>query len=88
MLSGTDVAGAYTLMDRIRCVVNGDPAATGVTLSIGVTQCNGLERAGGLIERTDRALYEAKQRGRDQVIAAGVVASVWTHPGASAVRAV
>ncbi len=88
VLPRTDVAGAYTLMDRIRCVVNADPAATGVTLSIGVTQWSGLESAVGLIERADRALYEAKQRGRDQVIAAEVVAPVWTHPGGSAVRAV
>jgi GGDEF domain-containing protein len=45
----------------------------GVTCSAGIAAFDGAESAKALVARADRALYEAKDRGRDCVIAADSV---------------
>ena len=45
----------------------GEMAKVPVTVSIGVTQFNAADNLQGFLERADRALYEAKNGGRNQV---------------------
>ena len=42
----------------------------GITISVGVSQLGRHESVQSWLERTDRALYQAKSQGRDRVIAA------------------
>ncbi len=71
-----DADGARVLAERLASAVRGlglphpDSVASHVTVSIGVaTSCAADERAESLLQRADRALYLAKQRGRAQVAA-------------------
>jgi diguanylate cyclase (GGDEF)-like protein len=66
----TDASEAVALGDRIRCLV-AEQDAVAVTISVGVATLD-LERADGeaLLRAADAALYEAKHRGRNQVVAA------------------
>jgi len=43
-----------------------------VTVSVGLAELIPGESSGSWVERADRALYEAKQNGRNQLRAAGV----------------
>ncbi len=77
ILPDTDVDGALAVAEKCRRALDGlDIPHPGspkgrVTVSIGVctTNADGLTAndAAALMERTDRALYEAKNRGRDRV---------------------
>lgn len=71
MLPETDTGQAMQVAERIRCVTAEHPfgAAGTITVSIGVAEKapdEGVERT---IERADRALYRAKEDGRDRICA-------------------
>ncbi len=77
VLTSGDVDGAEVLAEKIRAAVAAGPLHAGaqdvpLTVSIGVAQANVGEGREGLsivLGRADRALYEAKQGGRDRVVA-------------------
>ena len=76
MLPLTDGAGTYRVAERVRSSVAGlcEPhalSASGiVTVSIGIVAFVPVagESAEGYLELADAALYEAKRRGRNQVV--------------------
>ena len=72
VLPGADVPAAAGLAEQLRAAVAAEPAAgLRMTMSFGVAGSAGpdLERE-RLLDEADTALYEAKARGRDQVVAA------------------
>ncbi|HEY8090245.1 MAG TPA: diguanylate cyclase [Polyangiaceae bacterium] len=76
VLPAADGARAFVLAERIRHAVGGAPmpvtdgASITQTVSIGVATWDGTESAEALLHRADLALYEAKNLGRDRVVAA------------------
>ena len=81
LLPGTDAEGAVATAERIRSAVGEskvaittaqDIAPIAVTCSIGVAEhpAHGTTVA-GLLRSADSAMYQAKTRGRDRVVAAG-----------------
>jgi diguanylate cyclase (GGDEF)-like protein/PAS domain S-box-containing protein len=80
LLPDTDLAGALVVAERVRAAVaasevqNGEasePSAARapirVTISLGVAELRGHEPLESLLKRADRALYAAKDLGRDRV---------------------
>jgi len=72
LLRNTGRQGATLLAERIRtrveelrCSCGDDSIAT--TVSAGVAQCGVDDTAAKLFARADRALYQAKQEGRNRV---------------------
>jgi diguanylate cyclase (GGDEF)-like protein len=63
LLPGCPLEMAATIADRLRA---GVPASAGC--SVGVALWDSRESALGFVARADRALYEAKERGRDRVV--------------------
>jgi diguanylate cyclase (GGDEF)-like protein len=70
LLSNTCIKGAHLLAERIRnnianlkCTYNGNK--TGVTVSLGVACLTNEESETDFFHRTDKALYEAKNSGRN-----------------------
>jgi diguanylate cyclase (GGDEF)-like protein len=64
--------GAYQFAERVRAAVEASPVKTDkesvpVTISIGVAEYQSDEEQEHFIERADKALYEAKQSGRNCV---------------------
>ncbi len=87
LLPDTDAAGCARIGERIRTaireagLVHGSNTISGrVTASVGGAVCRpALERTAGtasLIDAADRALYAAKQGGRDRLVMSGEVASL------------
>jgi len=75
LLNNTDRAGARQLAERIRNAIEERPFLKGrqqiaMTASIGVATLKGGEDTATLVDRTDRALYQAKREGRNQVVVA------------------
>jgi diguanylate cyclase (GGDEF)-like protein len=75
LLPATDLNGALLIAEKIRHrigVEQFDELATGlqVTVSIGCAEMSSSEGLDELVARADRALYEAKHRGRNQTVAA------------------
>jgi len=76
VLTAGDADGAEVLAEKIRTTVEAGPLHAGardvaVTISVGVAQAQAGEGREGLsivIGRADRALYEAKQKGRNRVV--------------------
>jgi len=61
--SGCDIVAAGVLVERLRA-----STPQGQTCSVGLVRWNGSETAEALVNRADKALYEAKHAGRDRVI--------------------
>ncbi|MFN3548959.1 MAG: PleD family two-component system response regulator [Mesorhizobium sp.] len=74
VMPDTDGPTAERIAERLRGDVAGEPFAVGdqkvpVTISIGVAQMMDLhDDAAALLKRADRALYEAKNGGRNRVV--------------------
>jgi len=64
-LPGCEIDEALATVERLRAAV-----PKGETCSAGIAQWNGQEFSSELLERADRALYEAKRSGRDQTVLA------------------
>ena len=77
-LSGTDARGAETVAERLRSAVAAielrasDGSKVSVTASFGVATWNRSEGRDSIIDRADRAMYDAKHAGRNRVRIAGV----------------
>ncbi len=76
LMPNTAAAGARRLAERLRAAMaQGEAAANGITVqatvSIGLAQLRSGEDLAGLYARADRALYQAKQNGRNRVEQAG-----------------
>jgi len=73
LLPDTDLAAAVEIADRVRRQVAAEAfdyrgGSMAVTVSVGVADCDGDTATGAdLFRRADRALYEAKHAGRNQV---------------------
>ena len=72
MLRHTDEEGSFIVAERIReAVAKGDWPHRNITISVGVASLLRLNpEAGALLAQADRALYEAKRRGRNRVVSA------------------
>jgi two-component system, cell cycle response regulator len=78
LLPDTDVQGATAIAERIRAQIHsnsfkiqGGSGAIQVTVSIGVSnRIPGDRGAGDVFKRADLALYQAKEAGRNRVVAA------------------
>ncbi len=68
VLPGTPASAAVRVAESLRGISHEATAEAVISVSVGVTQGNGTESAESLIERADRALYEAKESGRDKVV--------------------
>ncbi len=75
LLPGTDLHQAGEIMERVRPVT---PAAQ--TFSCGVATWDTTETSEELISRADAALYEAKNTGRDRIVAAAAPTGAGTTP--------
>ena len=64
LLAGCEMELAMEIVERLRST-----SVEGQTCSAGVAQWDGEESASALLERADRALYEAKATGRDRAVA-------------------
>lgn len=86
VLRGSDDEGARRAAERIRSAISGRPFETSsglieVTVSIGVAAWESGENVVDLLRRADRALYQAKERGRNRVVAASRGRSEVDQPG-------
>ncbi len=73
LLSNTNSQGAILLAERIRTTIEQHILAYGMeviklTASIGVSSLRGNDTADDFIKRADEAMYQAKEKGRNQVI--------------------
>ncbi|HEY4927868.1 MAG TPA: GGDEF domain-containing protein [Acidimicrobiales bacterium] len=68
VLPETDLIGGHHLLDHLRAGGRDSTTELGVTLSAGLTSWDGIEDPVSFIERADRALYQAKNSGRDRVV--------------------
>jgi diguanylate cyclase (GGDEF)-like protein len=72
LLSNTDVDGARHLAERIRNAVEklvciSDDASVNFTISVGMTALTGDDTVASLLSRADKALYNAKDSGKNCV---------------------
>lgn len=77
ILSNTDLEAAHLVAERIRIAVSQlsckDGRRTfGFTVSLGVAQFNRDENSAELFDRADKALYQAKESGRNQTVCAAL----------------
>ncbi len=73
LLAGTGLRDALATAERVRAAVEGSPLpvddreAVGLTVSIGVGLSRRNATAESILERADKAMYEAKHKGRNRV---------------------
>ncbi|MBF0109921.1 MAG: GGDEF domain-containing protein [Magnetococcales bacterium] len=67
--SETRLEGAYEIAEKIRRIIEKNPFndVGNVTASFGVSQCTDDDTVNVLVGRADKALYSAKNRGRNRV---------------------
>jgi diguanylate cyclase len=87
VLSQTSLAESKAVADRIRQLVEGmkgaaPPKVGGVTVSIGVAEHKPPDPAERTIRRADRALYQAKEAGRNRVVYAAPEGPAFAAPQA------
>ncbi|MDN3568825.1 diguanylate cyclase [Paeniroseomonas aquatica] len=95
LLPETDLPGALAVAERLRQEVAAlrlphiaaGPGTAAITVSVGVATMLPAARRGApgsevLIEAADRALYEAKQKGRNRVVSAGPIDPLEPVPSA------
>jgi diguanylate cyclase (GGDEF)-like protein/hemerythrin-like metal-binding protein len=72
LLPNTSLSAARFIADRLRILISEADFAPlpKVTVSIGAAELEQNEDAEGWFQRSDKALYEAKTQGRDQVVCA------------------
>jgi len=78
LMPGTRLAEGILIAERIRAALAAEiipPLPAPVTASFGVAQLREDEGSASLIERIDRAMYEAKAGGRNKVMAARLPAA-------------
>ncbi len=73
LLPGSARRHARDLAERLRQQVEArcasvQGAAVGLTLSIGVVECQALDNVPSLLQRADEAMYRAKHEGRNRVV--------------------
>ena len=93
LLPETDHEGARSIAERLRARIgalatNHTEGVVRTTVSIGVA-CHpgdGSDEAGTLLDQADRALYAAKQGGRDRVVMAGRPIAASACPAARSAR--
>ena len=89
ILPNAGLTTAATIAERIRRLVaechisrrSTGEALPGITISLGVAQFQGGESMADLIERCDRALYQAKKTGRNRVVTEADLAPVQQAAG-------
>lgn len=66
----TDRAGAEAVAEKLRAAVAAEPFHPGVslTISLGVAIAGGRETPDAVLDRADRAMYDAKEAGRNRVV--------------------
>jgi hypothetical protein len=72
LLRETRIDAAMAIAEAVRAKIAGDPFETvgAVSASFGVAEWNHSEDPRGLINRADKALYQAKHDGRNRVVRA------------------
>ena len=75
LLDATEIDGALVLAERLRESLGEQrfekvPDKETVTMSLGVAQWDGQESLEGLLHRADAAMYDAKEKGRNQTVTA------------------
>lgn len=70
LMPSTLADGAYTVAERIRSNIEDHPfdKPDQITISVGLSERNQNEKIDDIIDRADKALYEAKESGRNQTI--------------------
>jgi len=70
-LPNTSLAGAKTIVERLRSTLPApeDEMTRKITCSAGIAEWNGSETVRELVARADKALYSAKEEGRDRTVA-------------------
>lgn len=72
-LPNADAAGARAVAERLRALVDAEPVAVRearsvpVTVSVGIALGMAGDTPGGVLQRADRAMYRAKELGRNRV---------------------
>jgi diguanylate cyclase (GGDEF)-like protein len=74
IMASTTIAPAHTMIERIQKSIRStsfsEPGLERVTMSVGIAEHAMGETVAEIISRADKALYEAKNRGRDRVVIA------------------
>jgi diguanylate cyclase len=75
LLPETSVQAAYTIADKLRKLIagtgfNANNNKIAITISCGISEFNSTDTPDSAFKRADKALYEAKRKGRNQCIIA------------------
>lgn len=71
ILPDCDLSQALALAERVRSEIEGHAwALRPITISLGVAACHSVRASTSVVECADKALYQAKEGGRNRVVAA------------------